>query len=533
MTAHRPELVATIPSLIRSAAERFATRPFVVTPEHVLTFGDAERQSRRLAKRLVRGGIGKGTHVGLLFPQGPDVVVALLAVTRIGATAVPLSTFLRAPELRAAIRHADVDTLLVPRTLLGRDLATELESVWTDLAGAPGPDLFLTEAPFLRHVWVCGGSDRLWAISTPEVRMVEDDGEVGDDLLEAIESEVSPADPMVMVFTSGATAEPKAVVHTHGAQVRQSRVLAELYAFDGTERTFTTMPFFWVGGLTVTLLTHLHRGGTVITVDRMDVPRMLDLIERTRPTRLVGWTLLERLTADPASRGRDLAWLADLQTPGLRHPGRRHGSLGMTETGGPHTAPPAELSGVELTDELRGSFGPPVEGFEHKIVDAETGRVLEDGQEGEICVRGDRMMTGLHKRERSQTFDDDGWYRTGDHGYLRDGLLFFTGRRSAMIKTGGANVSPQEVELAMRSLPGVRAAFVVGLPDQDRGELVGCLVCAEPGHELDATALTAQLSEQLSSYKVPKRILIVEYDDVPWLPSGKVSLPRVIERLLA
>ncbi len=111
--------------------------------------------------------------------------------------------------------------------------------------------------------------------------MVEDDGEIGDDLLEAIESEVSPADPMVMVFTSGATAEPKAVVHTHGAQVRQSRVLAELYAFDGTERTFTTMPFFWVGGLTVTLLTHLHRGGTVITVDRMDVPRMLDLIERT------------------------------------------------------------------------------------------------------------------------------------------------------------------------------------------------------------------------------------------------------------
>lgn len=511
---------------------RFEDRPFVVTPDHVLTFGDADRRSRRLAKCFLRAGIGKGTPVGMLFPQGPDAVVALMAASRIGAIAVPLSTFFRGPELRAAIRHADVHTLVVPGSLLGRDLAVELEATWTDLAEASSTDLFLAEAPFLRHVWVCGGSDRRWATSIPDLQRLDEDAGVDDSLLEAAEAEVSEADPMVMVFTSGATAAPKAVVHTHGAQVRQSQVLAELYGFDGTERTFTTMPFFWVGGLTVTLLTHLHSGGTVITVERMDPPQMLDLIERTNPTRLVGWTLVERLIGEPALRNRDLRWLLDLQLPTQRHPGRRHGSLGMTETGGPHTAPPVDLSDVELTEELRGSFGPPVEGFEHKIVEPETGRVLDEGQEGEICVRGERMMLGLHKRERSETFDDDGWYRTGDRGYLLDGLLFFTGRLSAMIKTGGANVSPEEVELAVRSLTGVKTAFVVGLPDPDRGEVVGCMVCPEPGHEIDAATLASDLRERLSSYKVPRRILVVDYDDAPWLPSGKVSLPGVVERLL-
>lgn len=473
--------------------------------------------------QLLRAGVGKGTRVALLFPQGPEGVVTLLAVARIGAVAVPLSTFARGGELRSALRHADVDTLVVPATLLGRDLPAELEDVLPGLAEATGPDLFLAEVPYLRHIRVVGGCDRPWASPLA--------GEVDDDLLTAVESEVAPADPMVMVFTSGATAAPKAVVHSHGAQVRQSAVLAGLYAYDGGERTFTTMPFFWVGGLTVTLLTHLHAGGTVITVERTDTPTMRALIERTRPTRLAGWMLLERLLADPTLPDDERAHLTTLQTPGLRHPGRRHGSLGMTETGGPHTAPPAALADVDLPESQRGSFGPPVDGFEHRIVDPETGRSLAEGEEGEICVRGDRMMLGLHKRERADTFDPDGWYHTGDRGFLRDGLLYFTGRRSAMIKTGGANVAPQEVELALRALPGVRVAFVVGVPDEERGELVGAMVCAQPGHELDPDDLADRLRADLAAYKVPRRILVVDDDEVPLLASGKVSLPRVVERL--
>jgi len=499
----------TIPNLLRRSAERYGDRDYLVTADRSLTFADAELQSRRLAKRLLNAGVGKGTRVGMLFPQGPDFVVALLAITRIGALAVPLSTFYRAPELRRAVRHADM------HMLIASPASEEL------LGFGRGSDLFLPDAPFLRHVWIC-----------PDPAQDEDEPDITDRLLEALEAEVSPSDPMVIVYTSGATAEPKAVVHTHGAQVRHSWTVALLHGITADTRSFTTMPFFWVGGLTVVLLSHLHMGALVIMVERTDGPLMLDLIEQTKPTRLVGWTLVERIVSDPALAGRDLSWLWELQLPSLAAPGRRHNSLGMTETGGPHTgAPPAENT-EDLPEALRGSFGPPVAGVQHQIVDPESGSVLPDGVEGEICVRGDSVMLGFHKKERSETFDEDGWYHTGDRGFFRDGLLFFTGRRSEMIKTGGANVSPREVEAALESLPGVQAAFVVGVPDDERGEIVACMVCPEAGHDLDPAALTDRLREELSSYKVPRRIVVVPYDDAPWLPSGKISKPRIVALFL-
>jgi acyl-CoA synthetase (AMP-forming)/AMP-acid ligase II len=368
-------------------------------------------------------------------------------------------------------------------------------------------------------------------VETPAFADLDDDQEITDELLGQLEAEVRPSDLMVLVSTSGATAEPKGVLHTHGAQVRHSWTLAQLYELTDEVRTFTSMPFFWVGGLTVSLLNHLHVGAMVITAERIDGPVIVDTIEREGATRVVGWTLVEQLTGDPALADRDLRWLVALQPSSISHPGRRHNSLGMSETSGPHTVAPASEADVELPDALLGSFGPPVPGMQHKIVSPDDGSILPDGVEGEICVRGYSLMDGLYKKERSTTFDPDGWYHTGDKGYLRDGLLYFTGRLSEMIKTRGANVAPREVELALESLPGVKAAFVVGLPNGETDQQVACMVCPEPGTDLDPASLTSQLREMVSSYKVPRKILVVPYEDAPWLPSGKISKPRVIETL--
>jgi acyl-CoA synthetase (AMP-forming)/AMP-acid ligase II len=523
------EYEPTIPNVLRHAVEAFPTNEYVVTPDHCLTFADAGGQSRSLAKRLLGLGASKGTRVGLWFPQGPGFVAAFLAVTRIGAIAVPLSTFYRGPELRAAIRHADIDTLIAPRELAGRDVGGLLEAVWPELAGMSKTRLSMSDAPFLRRAVICGGSDRDWATAVADLASLDDDHGIGDELLAAVERAVTPSDQMVIIFTSGATAEPKAVIHTQGAQVRQAWKLAQLYDLTGEERTFTTMPFFWTGGLTVSLLTHLHVGSTIVTVERTDSAEMLDLIESTRPTRLSGWTLLERLRADPSFGERDLNWLANVQTAPLPDPTIRHNSLGMTETCGPHTIARSSDNQVDLPEHLRGSFGPPIPGMEHKVIEAETGRVLGEGQEGEICVRGECLMEGLYGKERYETFDEDGWYHTGDKGYFLDGFLFFTGRLTEMIKTGGANVSPREVELVLESLDGVQAAFVVGLPDATRGEVVACVVCPQPGHSLDASSITDQLSSKLSSYKIPRKVMVLPYDLAPWLPSGKVSKPRIVD----
>jgi acyl-CoA synthetase (AMP-forming)/AMP-acid ligase II len=521
----------TVPKLVRCAADRFATRDYVITPDRRLTFADAEARSRRLAKRLLESGVGKGTRVAMLFPQGADFVVAFLAITRTGAIAVPLSTFARPPELRRAIRHVDVAMLLAPPSVPGRDTAELFEDVWPQLRETREPQLFLEEAPYLRSIWLCGRGERPWATVTPGVWELDDESAVDDRLLASVESEVTPADALVIVTTSGATAEPKAVVHTHGAEVGHAWTMAQLYELTEEDRTFTNMPFFWVGGLTVVVLSHLHVGAAVVTVERMDSTEMLDLIENARATRLLGWTLFERLSADPTFGERDLSSIVEMRPPELAVPGTRHNSLGMTETSGPHTAASRADNAADLPEHLRGSFGPPVPGMHHKIVDPDTGDVLADGVEGEICVRGPSLMDARYKKERRDTFDEDGWYHTQDKGLLREGLLFFTGRLTEMIKTGGANVAPREVELAIEALPGVKAAFVVGLPDAERGEQVGCLVCNEPGVHLDPASLIDQLRDQLASYKIPRKVVVLPYDDAPWLPTGKVSKPRIVELL--
>jgi acyl-CoA synthetase (AMP-forming)/AMP-acid ligase II len=531
MDSGPPERPATIPALVVQGAREFADRDFILTPERRLSFTDAEAQSRRLALRLLRAGVGKGTRVGVLFPQGPDFVVAFFAITRIGAIAVPLSTFATAPELRRAVRHADVAMLLAPREIVERDAQRLFQEVWPQLGTTSDAQLFLDDAPYLRQIWIVGGGEEPWATDVPALNALGDASAADRALLTAVESEVTPADPMVIVTTSGATAAPKAVVHAQGAQVRHARTMADLYELTDEDRTFTTMPFFWVGGLTVVVLSHLHVGASVATVERIDSTQMLDLIEEIRATRLLGWTVYERISADPTFARRDLSSVIEMRPPELATPGSRHNSLGMTETGGPHTAASRKDNAVDLPVHLRGSFGPAVPGMQHKIVDPETGDELERGVEGEICVRGDNLMLGLYKKEPRDTFDADGWYHSGDKGYLRDGFLFFTGRLTEMIKTGGANVAPREVELAIEARPGVQAAFVVGIPDDERGELVGCVVCPEPGHALDPAALRDELREELAGYKIPREIKVVAYDDMPWLPTGKVSRPRLVALL--
>jgi acyl-CoA synthetase (AMP-forming)/AMP-acid ligase II len=197
----------------------------------------------------------------------------------------------------------------------------------------------------------------------------------------------------------------------------------------------------------------------------------------------------------------------------------------MTETGGPHTSP--DDAYAPLSEALRGSVGRSLPGMEHRIVDRATGLPVDRDAdtEGEIHVRGRFLMEGLYKQERHRTFTPDGWYATGDLGWFgTDGHLRFTGRRTAMIKTSGSNVSPAEVESALAELPPVRAAFVFGVPAGERGEEVAAVVVPENGCALDPGELSTALRTSLSTYKVPRHYRVVPEGDLPMLPTGKADL---------
>ena len=532
-----PDFTPTLPVLLRGLAAEHGARELCVTEARRISYAQAESESAELARALLASGVGKGTRVGILFPNGPDWVSAFFAATRIGALAVPISTFYQARELGWVLRHADVQILLCCERMLRSDFLPRLERAAPGLAECKGEPLYVRELPHLRAVRVWGRATRDWALDGPRsfAAALRAAPAIDASFLECIESSVAPADPAVVIYTSGSTAEPKGAVHTHGTLVRHSGNVVQYCGFVPGDRVYASMPFFWVGGLVTTLLACMHSGATLLCEDGFDPDRTLSFLSRERATVVGAWpATIQSLVQHPRLREYDLSCVRDGNLYEVMPPEKRPAdvelrtnSLGMTETCGPHTWGDKY---VDLPESLRGTFGTAVPGVEHKVVDPETGETLGVGEYGEICVRGYSRCQGLYKREREESFDADGFYHTGDAGWFdAGGHLFFKGRIGEMIKTAGANVAPREVEIAIEALPEIKLAAVIGVPDPVRGQLVVAAVVAEPGQQVDPDAVRARLRDELSAYKVPRHLFVLAHDEVPLTDSGKVHKKRLLE----
>jgi acyl-CoA synthetase (AMP-forming)/AMP-acid ligase II len=532
----------TVPALLHEQERRRGDLPLLICDDDTLTYVDASARSAALAKGLLAWGAGKGTHVGLLHPNGPDFVVAWLAAARIGAVTIPLSTFSTSAELRTLLRGADIEVLLATTTFRGRDYAEALCEAVPELSHRVPPPRFMPSAPALRRV-VLGTAPlgRLTAAAgtaAADVRLntLEPATGIDDELLAAVEAAVRRSDRMVIVHTSGSISHPKGVIHQHGPLIRHVRNLNELRRYRDDEVLFSNSPFFWIGGFAYSLLGTLLAGATLVCSNATDASDTLDLIERVRPTMVNGFAAsVAHLAKDPSFPRRDLSSIrrgnlwpimpADVRPA---DPELRHNMLGMTEAGSVCLASDDER---DQPEQRRGSFGQPVPGYEAKIVDPETGDECDTGQVGELWFRSPFLMEGYYGRERHETFTPDGWYRTGDLFHVDDeGFFYFTGRRGDMIKTAGANVSPREVEAAIADAAEL-VAHVVGIDDPDRGQLVAAAVRVPQGRDApDADDLRAALRERLSAYKVPQRYLFLADDEVPMLSSGKLDARALKDR---
>lgn len=524
---------ATVPGLLRRCAERFAEREVLVLGKRRETYASLEHASSRLARGLLAAGVGKGSRVGILFPNGPDWVSAFFAVARIGAIAVPLNTFSKPRELLFALRHADLDTLLVCDRFLSNDYLERLEQAIPGLSDHTSQPLLLHAVPHLRRIFVWGAGERGWARAGGELEVLAERAPRLDAaFLREVEDAVGPADWLIIVYTSGSTADPKAVVHSHGALVRHADAMAQARGVVAEDRIWTPMPLFWMGGVCFGLMAAMQHGACTVFEESFDPATTLELLERERVSLSLGWPhYVKALQEHPDFRRRDLSSIRrgrtrDAFRPELQpsDPGLIPSTLGMTETCGPHTW---EDPSIELPEPLRGSFGVPLAGVEHRIVDPQTGESLPPGVPGEICVRGFSLMQGLYKQEREQVFDRDGFYHTGDGGYFEHGRLFFTGRLGEMIKTGGANVAPREIEGLLAEFPEILEAHVVGLPDPVRGQSVAAAIVLRAGQTLDAAEVMERLRKQLSAFKLPRAICMLAPGSLPRTSTDKIDKPRL------
>jgi fatty-acyl-CoA synthase len=531
----------TLGGMLTDAGERYATREAVVFHgrDGVVrwTYADLLAEARTVGRALLAHGVVKGTRVAVLMGNRPEFLTATFGIALAGGVIVPISTFVEPPELDYVLRHSDTAVLLMQKGLLKHDYLHGLLSICPELeVSAPGT-LRTPRFPFLRSV-ACLGLDAPRGGIVSLTTFLERASGTADELLDAARREVQPADDAVVIYTSGTTARPKGVLHAHRSPTLQSKRLASELCLDRDSRVWTAWPYYWTAGFSMGMGSPLSCGACLVCQEHFDAGEALELLEAERVTTpLCKAHQQTELEAHPDWDTRDLSALRHVEafTSFGRHP-RVHvddvwsnrAAYGLTETFSSATSAPVDTAASERT----GNHGWILPGNAIRILDPATGDLLDRNTEGEIAVRAVTMAKGYLKMAPEDVFDEDGFFRTGDAGFVDDqNRLHFTGRASLMIKTSGANVSPVEIENELLRHPDLRMAWVVGVPDEHRGELVVACVVPHEGVSLHEDGVRAFLKGKVASYKIPRRVLFVEEHDVALTGNGTKARADELRRL--
>jgi fatty-acyl-CoA synthase len=319
------------------------------------------------------------------------------------------------------------------------------------------------------------------------------------------------------------------VLHAHRSPALQSWRFASRQRLLPGDRVYSSFPFFWTAGFAMVLGSTLAAGGCLCTAETFSAEEALRTMQDEKVTIVHVWPHHSAAIRDcPTNAAYDISTVrndpqrfrpstGDDEQVGL---GSSRAGYGMSETFTIVTSAPVD-SDRDILDESNGFLLP---GNAMRIVDPQTRELLGPGQEGEILVKGTTLMRGYVGLPAEACFDTDGFFHSGDTGYVDDrGLLHWTGRVTELIKTGGANVSPVELETLLARHPGLLVAAVVGVPDDLLGEVVVACVVARPGADVDEERVRGYVREHLSSFKVPKRVLFFADGELPSTGSDKVQ----------
>jgi fatty-acyl-CoA synthase len=521
----------TLPGFFREVTARFADREALVlhTSNGVVRWSYAMLWERaaEIARSLMACGIGKDSRVGILMTNRPEWIASFFGVGLAGGVPVALSTFSTAPELEYLLQASCVSTLLFERKVAKKDFTAMLQELESDIRTAAPGRLISTRFPFLR---------RLAAVDDGGAGGIENwSGFLGHGkaipgaLVDATTATVKPSDAGALFLSSGSTGRPKGILSSHRGVAIQCWRMRRLFALRDDVRTWTANGFIWSGNFSIALGGTLAAGGAQILQRIFNPVEALELMQAERITWPYAWPhQWAQLEAAPNWDTVDLSSLryVDPGRPAARHPTfcapswmDPFWSYGSTETFTLSTAFASDAP-LELAS---GSSGEALPGNVIKIVDPATGAVVPRGHPGEIAAKGPTLMLGYIGIPLSETLDDEGFFHSGDGGYIDElGRLHFEGRLTDIIKTGGANVSPVEVDSALVLCPGVKAAATVGVPHESLGEIVVSCIVPHGGIRLDQDGVRDFLKQRLASYKVPRRILFVREEELTLTGSAKI-----------
>lgn len=492
------------------------------------TYAELWEQSNAVARALIAAGVGKGTRVGILMTNRPEFLSATFGTALAGGVATTISTFSTAAELDYLVQMSGVSVLLLEAQVLKKNFADIMVELDPAIARGTGGAIASTRFPFLNHVAAIGGGSG--AIESWDAFVAR--GETVElDQVAARAASVTPADPGVLFFSSGSTAKPKGILSAHRGVTLQLWRWAKWYAASecGPVRTWSANGFFWSGNFSMAFGSALTSGGSLVLQSTFNAQEALGLVAAEKATMILAWPhQWEQLIAAPNWADADLSSLIyiDMQSPIAQHPTvtstwrEPYAAYGNTETFTLAAAFPANTPDAVVA----GSNGVPCHGNVFKVVDPLSGETVAMGERGELCVKGPTLMLGYVGIPIDQTLDGEGYLRTGDGGWFdAEGRLHWEGRLNDIIKTGGANVSPVEVDSVLKTISDVKAVQSVGVPHDTLGEIVVACIVRHAGSTLDEAAVQAFAKQTLASFKVPRRVLFFTDDQIELTGSAKIK----------
>ncbi len=534
----------TLPGFLSEIADRFGPDEALVEHRDGVaerwSYTDLQARSVEVAKALVACGAGKDSRIGILMTNRLEWVSSCFGTALAGGTVVGLSTFSTPDELEYLLKATGISILLFERNVVGKDFAEMLAALEPGIATARPGELLSAKFPFLRRLVAVDDSEPAGAIESWSAFLAHG-ATVSEERVAARADCVNPSDPAMLLFSSGSTGKPKGIINSHRGINIQSWRWPRIYAIEPEHpvRFWSANGLFWSGNWSIALGGTLAGGGCLVLQRVFDPAEAIGLFEKERVSLPYCWPhQWAQLEEQPAWAGADLSsfWYVDTEVM-LRHhqksiPRMRldpRASYGSTETFTISTAFP-----VGIDREIwEGSNGEVLPGNIAKIVDPETGETLRIGETGEYAVKGATLMLGYLGVPPEEAFDEQGFYHAGDGGYLDErGRFIFQGRINDIIKTGGANVSPVEVDWALCACPGVKVCKTTGVPHDTLGEMVVSLIVREGGSTLDQDGVIAWLKQRLAAYKVPRKVLFVTEQDIDMTDTSKIK-PAEARRLAA
>jgi long-chain acyl-CoA synthetase len=488
-------------SIVADSAERSPDAPAIRLGEVELDYKDLDDGSTRIAALLRDKGLQRGDRVGVMLPNVPQFPIAYYGVLRAGGIVVPMNVLLKRREIAFYLEDSGAKLLLA----------------WHGFAGEAADGTVDAGAEMIEV------EPSAFAATLAELEPSPDVVDTDED------------DTAVILYTSGTTGKPKGAELTHANLSRNaeisSRTTCEVAAGDVV---LGALPLFHSFGQTVGMNASLRVGACLTLVPKFDPGETLETIQRDEVTHFYGVPTMFGALLHHPERGRfDTSSLRTCITGGASMPvevlrgfEEAFGCVVLEGYGLSETSPVASSNHPDM-ERKPGSIGTPIEGVEMRVVDEE-GKPVEQGEVGEIVIRGHNVMKGYWQRpDATEETMRGGWFHSGDMARTdEEGYFYIVDRKKDMIIRGGYNVYPREVEEVLYEHPKIREAAVLGVPHDEWGEEIGAAVVLHEGEELSPEEVSAYVKERIAAYKYPRLVWFL--DDLPKGPTGKI-LKREIE----